>query len=385
MEEIWQSLIDHYGWEGTALSVSILFLFGVQLYYYLLIYGRLPAYKDSKRPDLLDKNPPISVVVPLFSEDYTFVEETLPRIVAQEKADFEVVLVYVGRDTDFFDDLIRIKQVFPSVTATKIELNPLFPISPKMALNIGIKSARYEHILFTTPESTPQSDRWISLMANGFRRGDIVIGYCGLEHRRGLGGYLMRTWRMMHSVQWLSSAVRGKPYRGVRQNYGFTKSLYFGVNGFSHLNMNIGEDDLFLSRIIEPGNVSVVLSPRAALREKCWGGMGWWTGTQRYFEASKPFYPTWVRNFVQWEWFSRVLFWMTAGVAIGVLPWEIKIGAALLVLVRLVIVLVEVRRISRRLGEKGVTLRYVLYDLWSPLYSVWLALLRLRKDDRVWR
>ena len=241
--EFFNRIIVHYGWEGTALAGVLLVMFGIQLYYYLFVYGRIPKYKDTRRPEILSETPPVSVVIPLFSEDYAFVEEILPLIVAQEYPDFEVVIVYVGRDTDFYDDLVRIKQSFPQITGTKIELNPRFPISPKMALNVGIKSAHYEHLLFTTPDVYPTSDRWLSLMANGFRRGEIVLGYCGMERGKGFASYLIRTWRMMHSVDWISSAVCGRPYRGMRQNYGFTKRLYFGANGFSHLNMNIGEDD----------------------------------------------------------------------------------------------------------------------------------------------
>ena len=325
------------------------------------------------------------MVIPLFSEDYAFVEEILPLIVAQEYPDFEVVIVYVGRDTDFYDDLVRIKQSFPQITATKIELNPRFPISPKMALNVGIKSAHYEHLLFTTPDVYPTSDRWLSLMANGFRRGEIVLGYCGMERGKGFANYLIRTWRMMHSVDWISSAVCGRPYRGMRQNYGFTKRLYFGANGFSHLNMNIGEDDLFMSRIIAPGNVSVVLSPRATLREKSWGGLKWWIGTQRFFGGAIPFYPLWVKNFIQWELGSRILFWLAAIVALAVMPWEFKIAAGVLLLARFAIVLVEARRISRRLGEEKICGRYFLYDLLSPFFALLLGLLLLRKDERVWR
>ena len=116
--EIIDFIIAHYGWEGTALAGVILIMFGVQLYYYLFIYGRIPKYKDSRRPEILSENPPVSVVIPLFSEDYTFVEETLPLILAQEYPSFEVVIVYVGRDTDFFDDLVRIRQTFPQISAT---------------------------------------------------------------------------------------------------------------------------------------------------------------------------------------------------------------------------------------------------------------------------
>ena len=382
--EFFNRIITHYGWEGTALAGVLLVMFGIQLYYYLFVYGRIPKYKDTRRPEILSETPPVSVVIPLFSEDYAFVEEILPLIVAQEYPDFEVVIVYVGRDTDFYDDLVRIKQSFPQITATKIELNPRFPISPKMALNVGIKSAHYEHLLFTTPDVYPTSDRWLSLMANGFRRGEIVLGYCGMERGKGFANYLIRTWRMMHSVDWISSAVCGRPYRGMRQNYGFTKRLYFGANGFSHLNMNIGEDDLFMSRIIAPGNVSVVLSPRATLREKSWGGLKWWIGTQRFFGGAIPFYPLWVKNFIQWELGSRILFW-AAIVALAVMPWEFKIAAGVLLLARFAIVLVEARRISRRLGEEKICGRYFLYDLLSPFFALLLGLLLLRKDERVWR
>ena len=383
--QLFEQILSCYGWEGAALAGATLLMLGVQLYYYIFVYGRIPGYKNNRRPQTMDREPPVSVVVPLFSEDYSFVEERLPLILAQNYPDFEVVIVYVGHDTDFYEDLVRLKQSFPQITTTKIHLDPRFPISRKMALNVGIKSAHYECMVFTSTDAVPQTDRWLSLMAKGFMRGEIVVGYCGVERGKGFSNYMMRAWRMMHSVDWISSAVCGRPYRGMRQNYGFTKRLYFGANGFSHLNMNIGEDDLFMSRIIAPGNVSVVLSPRATLREKSWGGLRWWIGTQRFFGGAIPFYPLWVKNFIQWELGSRILFWLAAIVALAVMPWEFKIAAGVLLLARFAIVLVEARRISRRLGEEKICGRYFLYDLLSPFFALLLGLLLLRKDERVWR
>ena len=383
--EFFNRIITHYGWEGTALAGVLLVMFGIQLYYYLFVYGRIPKYKDTRRPEILSETPPVSVVIPLFSEDYAFVEEILPLIVAQEYPDFEVVIVYVGRDTDFYDDLVRIKQSFPQITATKIELNPRFPISPKMALNVGIKSAHYEHLLFTTPDVYPTSDRWLSLMANGFRRGEIVLGYCGMERGKGFANYLIRTWRMMHSADWIARAVQRRAYRGTLHNYGFTKSLYFGANGFSHLNMNIGEDDLFMQRVMTRDNVSVILSPRASLREKMWGGMGWWTSQLRYFGSAFRFYPRAVKTFVRWEIGSRVLFFATVVCALAVMPPEYKLAALLLAVIRYVVVAFEVRRIARRLGEGGIAGRYFIYDLLGPLWAAALGAMLLRRDNRVWR
>lgn len=377
--------LSHYGWQGAALAAVLLLLLCIQLWYYLFAYGRIPGYKNNRRKQLLDAEPPLSVIVPMFSEDYLYIEERLPLLLAQEYAEFEVIIVYVGRDGDFFEDLQRIRQSFPRVTATKIEQDARFPISTKMALNVGIKSAHYEHLIITSTDARPRSDRWLALMAKGFMRGEIVVGYCGLERKSGLANRWIRADRMMESVQWLSRAVAGDAYRGIQQNMGFTKRLYFEAKGFNHLNMNIGEDDLFLQRIIHNDNVSVVLSPRAAVVQTAWGGLGWWTRRQRLYGAARRFYPRSVRNFMQWETGSRLLFFAAAATAIAVMPMEYKAAVAVLVLVRYAAVFTTVWRITRRLGERGLRGMYFLHDLLSPLYEVLLALLRLRRDDRVWR
>lgn len=379
------SFLTCYGWQGVALGGAMLLMFGVQLYYYIFVYGRIPGYKNNRREVTLADEPPVSVIVPLFSEDYSFVEERLPLILAQSYPDFEVVIVYVGHDTDFYEDLTQLRASFPQIVTTKIHLDPRFPISRKMALNVGIKSAHYEHLVFTSTDAVAQTDRWLSLMAKGFMRGEIVVGYCGVERSKGFTNYLMRTWRMMRSVDWIARAVRRRPYRGTLHNFGFTKRLYFGVNGFSHLNMNIGEDDLFMQRVMTRDNVSVILSPRAMLREKTWGGMKWWVSQLRYYGSSFRFYPRGVKWYVRWELLSRVLFFLAVLGALVLMPLEYKLTAAGLLLLRYVAVAVEVRRIAQRLGEEGIVLRYFLYDLLSPLWAAALGVLLLRRDDRVWR
>lgn len=99
--QLFEQILSCYGWEGAALAGATLLMLGVQLYYYIFVYGRIPGYKNNRRPQTMDREPPVSVVVPLFSEDYSFVEERLPLILAQNYPDFEVVIVYVGHDSDF--------------------------------------------------------------------------------------------------------------------------------------------------------------------------------------------------------------------------------------------------------------------------------------------
>ena len=42
-------IISHYGWQGTALAATILVLFAVQLYYYLVVYGRIGRFRNQQR------------------------------------------------------------------------------------------------------------------------------------------------------------------------------------------------------------------------------------------------------------------------------------------------------------------------------------------------
>ena len=44
-----EQILVSYGWEGLALAGSILLMFGVQLYYYIFVYGRIPGYKNNRR------------------------------------------------------------------------------------------------------------------------------------------------------------------------------------------------------------------------------------------------------------------------------------------------------------------------------------------------
>lgn len=375
-----------FGIEGAVLVVVALLLFAVQSYLYIC-YGRLVGYKNNRRKKIREDEPAVSIVVPMFSEDYGFVEERLPLMLKQEYREFEVVLIYVGQNSDFHEELTRLRQNYPHLIVTRIHLDPRRPISRKMALNIGIKAAHYECMLFSSTEAMPRSSRWLALMASGFARGQVVLGYAGLEQTKGLVNSWMRTDRMMQSAEWLSRAAKGKPYRGTLHTFGFTKTLYFSkkVNGFNCLGMNIGEDDLFIQEVARRSNTSLILSPKASVDQKIWGGLSWWMHQETYYGAAARFYPRIVRWMRFWEPFSRVLFFGVLLAMALLLPLPLQLTAAALLLLRYLIVLLEVRRIARRLGEKQMLRFYLLYDLFSPLWVLLRSLLMMRKDERVWR
>ncbi|MFI3317042.1 MAG: glycosyltransferase [Rikenellaceae bacterium] len=384
--QYFQILMDSYGWQGLALMGTIILLIFIQIYYYSFRFGPIGRYLNKHRAQRLSASPPISVVVPMFSEDYDYLDETLPLLLSQDEVEFEVVIVYVGCDGDFYDDLLRLKESFPNISATKIERNDRFPISIKTALNVGIKAARHEHMIFTTADARPSSQRWLELMARGFQRGDVVIGYCAVDTVDDkFDSYFIRATRFESSMMWLSRAIGKRPYRAIRSNMGFTQSLYFGSKGFNRLNMNIGEDDLFMQKIMQNNNTSVILSPRATMLQHNWGRMDGLVDTSRYFGSAERFYPSGARNYVAWELTARLLLFALSVVGLIFLPLELKGVIIILLLLRIALMLAAVKSVSARVGERKMVGRYLLYDLLNPLFKLYMRLVMIRKDSRVWR
>ncbi len=382
----YHTIISNYTEQGAALILLIMLLFAVQIFYYSFRFAPVGKYINKKRREKHKELPAVSIIVPMFSEDYDYLDDTLPMLLSQEGVEFEVVIVYVGSDNDFYDDMVRLRDIFPNIIITKIERNDLHPISIKTALNVGIKASHYEHMIFTTTDAQPSSERWATLMARGFQRGDVVLGYCSVMPADDkFDSYFIRASRFNESMYWLSKAILGAPYRAIRSNMGFTRSLYFNVKGFNRLNMNIGEDDLFMQSIMHNNNTSVILSPRATVLQRNWGRMDGLIDTKRYYDSAAKFYPLEAKNFVAWELTSRVLLFVLSVVGLIFLPLEVKGLIILLLGLRVLFMLLSVKKVAARVGERKMVGRYILFDLLNPLFLLYMRLVMLRRDKRVWR
>ena len=383
--QLYHNLTVNYGTYGLLLLVAIVLLFFVQLYYYAGPYGRIPGFRNGRHATHRREPGGISVIV-LLHDNLWYLENTLPKLLAQQYDRFEVVIVEVGATEEFSDRLAILREHCANLVTTKMEQDPRFPISNKMAYNLGIKAAHYENIILTTSDAEPISAKWLTCMAKGFATGDVVIGYCGIEPTPGLANRMMRCSRLMQGVRYLSAAIHGTPYRGTIQNLGFTKELYFSHKGFNYLNMNVGEDDLFIQMIARPENCSIVMNPHATVRQKTWGGITWWRNQRRFFSATYRYYPLRAKTTIEWELGSRLLYLLTTVTAVICLPLEIKIGAGTLWLLRAFLVRFQLWRIRRRLGEPRLGWALMLHDLISPFDEIMLALVRRFKPIAgVWR
>lgn len=357
----------------------------IQIVYYLRAYGPIRSHRNPEKSSEAQAAG-LSVIIPLREADYGFVNERLPLFLNQTLKEYQVVVVDLTGDKEMADHLDTLKvQWGERLTTTRMRSDKSLHILTKIALNVGIKAARYDQLLFTLPDCMPRSERWAEMMTNGFAGKDVVLGYASIHPTKGLANRLMRCANMALSARWLSSAVRHRPYRGVLCNLGFRKSLYFEARGFNYLNINMGEDDLFVMKIAKRENTSVVMGASATIDLHAWGGLGWWFSRRLRLSFPFRYYPARVKWGTGFELWTRVLFFASVATVGVMLPLAGGLVATVCLALRYVLVWWQMKCVARRLSERGSLALYWVYDLFAPIAEAVLAIRRRLMPMYKWR
>ena len=388
--EFLTNIFEHYSWQGITLVFLAVTLFAIQIYYYAVVYNRIISFRLMRERERRRENPAISIIVPMRGESERFLVDELPALLHQEYDHYEVVVVYIGSDNDYYDELQRIRDNHSYMRLTRMGgSNERFYISTKQALNVGIKSAQYDCLLFTIPGATPVSNEWVATMAKGFERGSVVIAPAVPNFEgNNLSTYIMRMIELNQMRNAMVCAIEGRPYYAPRSNYGFDRKLYDSERGYNYLGLDIGENDLFLQEIATAKRTSVVMSRHSIVKEERIDMVSEWKEQMRYYGNTRQFYPTAAKHFTTRELGSRALFFIVAIAIIVILPLELKLGAIGLLLLRYAIAVWSSRRVAHKLGERDIALKYWIYDLLGPMleWMLWSKKSRnLPNTSRIWK
>jgi cellulose synthase/poly-beta-1,6-N-acetylglucosamine synthase-like glycosyltransferase len=217
----------------------------VQLWYYLGYFRRLAFYKKTELPPNM---PPASIVICARNEDDNLAE-FLPSIFAQDYPEFEVVVVNDCSYDNTADFLKEFATKHPNLRIVTIKEDEYYSHGKKVALMMGIKGAKNEHMLLTDADCRPNSKDWLrNMMLHFTGETEIVLGYGAYEKHPGLLNKIIRFDTFLIAQQFLSFALAGKTYMGTGRNLAYKKSLFFKMKGFaSHYHVESGDDDLFVN------------------------------------------------------------------------------------------------------------------------------------------
>ncbi|MCK5066256.1 MAG: glycosyltransferase [Bacteroidales bacterium] len=348
---------------------SVAFL--IQLRYYLLIYLKLPLHKPAQTPS---SDTGISVIICAKNEEKNL-ERFLPKILEQDHPNFEVVVVNDSSTDDTEELLIRLSGLYKQLRYTSIPANDKLMRGKKLALTIGLKSAIFDHVVLTDADCYPASNQWLNRMASNLRgEKRIVLGYGGYDRHKGVLNHIIRYETVFTAIQYLSFAIKGRPYMGVGRNLAYHKSLFFENKGFArHYHLLSGDDDLFVNENATGKNAAVEVSheshtlsvPETTFR-------GWIKQKRRHISAGSHYRRS-SRIRLAVEWISRILLYSTLICLCISSPWGWPVAAlfGVLVVTRLAVFKLGMRC----LDEKHLLLPSLLLDPVMPLIMsvIWLT------------
>ncbi|UTW63014.1 glycosyltransferase [bacterium SCSIO 12741] len=225
--------------------------------YYLVVSGQISYYREPEMKGKINY-PPVSVVISARNEAENLIEY-LPAILNQDYPEFEVVVVN-DRSVDETQEILKALELrHENLRLSLVKHTELYWGGKKFALTMGIKAAKYEHLVLTDADCVPVSNQWLKAMSRGFlRQRRVILGYGAYSKGTGLLNKLIRSETFLIAQQYLGLARLGLPYMGVGRNIAYRSELFFDNKGFaSHQEVISGDDDLFINEVATRKNASI--------------------------------------------------------------------------------------------------------------------------------
>jgi len=373
-----EQFLSYFVFDATATAIlsCMLVVLIIQIIFYINFYNKpLSNYnKLEQNPENKLYQPTVSVIIVAKNESENLAK-TLPAILNQKYPDYEVIVVNDG-STDESDYLLKKLKLEYSHLYSTFSPEPYENESIKqklLSMMIGIKAATKDVLLFTEADTCPLSENWISSMTERMTdEKDIVIGYCKYEPKGNCRKRIALFDHLLFTLQYMSLAIKGKPFTGLYKNLAYRKNLFFDNKGFSSSLRYDHAEDIFLNNIMTRDNTSVALSEDSFVVSDLDSFRKWRFIKSSYMKAKSHF-----KNFkpqiFSLETFSRYLFYL---VFIGAvfycsmhLLWIYLAITATIFITRYIIQYIVLKNASKHFQTKifGFTLPFV--ELIQPLYN----------------
>lgn len=198
----------------------------------------------------------------------------LDSLLQQDYPDFEVILV-CDASAEATAMLSEKFENIPNLHITFIPPGSHSLSRRKLAQTVGIKAASGEVVILTATSALPRSPLWLRYMAAPFADHETAAALGFIRQDPSEFVCFGKSYRifdyLLSSIQWISAALDGKPFRSCGFNLAFRRKLFFDLKGYaSSITLMDGDDDIFITGLAKYGACTPVLAPEAYLLTN-WG------------------------------------------------------------------------------------------------------------------
>lgn len=366
-----------------------------QVLYYLGLYNRIMRRDRAVRrgeAHFTSELPPISIII-CAREESENLRRNLRAVLEQDYPQFEVIVINDGNTDESEDYLTLLEEEYPHLYHSFVPDSSRYISRKKLAVTLGIKAAKYDWLVLTDANCCPQSDQWLRLMARNFTsRTQVVLGYSGYHRGKGWLNRRAAFDNLFIAMRYLGFALAGSPYMGIGRNLAYRKELFYQQKGFSaHLNLQRGDDDLFINQATTAENTRVETDPRATVRMQPLQRAKDWREEKIGYASTAKLYHGWQRWVAGLETTTRLFFYAAcvAGLVMGILQhhWLVAVVAFVLWTVRFALQAVIINKTARSLDEqRKYYFSLPLFDLLQPMQSLrWKLCCAFRKKEEFLR
>lgn len=234
---------------------------------------------------------PVSIIICAHDEEENL-RELLPLLLQQDHPEFEVIVVEDRCNDGTYDYLREATNKHPNLRMVRVQHKPDHISGKKYALTLGIKAAKYEHLLFTDADCRPAGNQWARVITSAYQPAtEMVLGFSPYQKTTGWLNAFIRFEALLTAIQYLGFAWLGNPYMGVGRNLSYKKSKFLSGKGFiTHQHVTGGDDDLFVNQYAKRSNTLAVATPESIVYSKPASGWKQFLHQKRRHLAAGKYY-----------------------------------------------------------------------------------------------
>lgn len=341
-------------------------VFLIQLYYLLGVFLKLVLHKNEV---LNSETIPVTIITSLRNEEQV-IREKMEMITSLPYVNYQVIVIDEFSEDNTHQILSILAENNPKLRVTSLCQETRF--LEKQAINIGLKGALSEMVVFLPTNPGEINSEWLTKLTGLVDKNTIaVIAYTNIERSKGIRNLICRLelfYQFITSGAWL---LAGKPFVFQENNVLFRKSLYFDTQGFRHkLNLNFANLELIFNENFRRGTVKISTDPDLAIREKLTDDRG------EHIKLIRK--GVQIRQNLKWskklylfiDDISKMAF-LGLAVVLLILHTQYWITFVSILLVYAIILLIIVKKLQDRLKEPKIVVYSFAYILIKPVLNWW--------------
>ena len=354
----------------------------IQVVFYGIVFGSFAFHKPIQTtPNTL----PVSVLICAKNEAKNLVS-FLPSILNQDYPNFQVVLINDASSDNSLEIMESFAEQHTNIKIVNVRNTEAFWGKKKYALTLGIKAAKYEHLLLTDADCQPVSELWISEMTAHFsEKNTIVLGYGAYNKiKKSVLNKIIRYETLLTAIQYFSFAKIGIPFMGVGRNLAYNRSEFFKTNGFiNHIDIRSGDDDLFINEAATSQNTNLCFTPNSFTSSIPKTTLqSWYRQKRRHVSTAKKYKPL-HKYLLGLFYSSQLLFWLFSILLLATgFYWQFVI---ILVLLRFVIQFFAVGFSAKKLNELDLIFILPFLELFLIGFQFTIFIANLISKPNYWK